>query len=155
MIKITKTNRSTNKQTNKQTDKHFLKSYISQPNQLRFSPNFQGIFLLVSPCAARKSSPWVLMKKRVWHQRVRWSSFIFPKRRRGDESVCVFCGWCAWVAPSLPYQTGLTFPDGGQTQPATTAPPNVQGPQTCTNSHFKSVELNGGPSVKHWIRVLI
>ena len=42
-----KTNKSINKQTNKQTNKHFFKSYISQPNQVGSSWDFQGIFLWV------------------------------------------------------------------------------------------------------------
>ena len=42
-----KTNKSYKKQTNKQTNKHFLKSYISQPNQVGSSWNFQGTFLWV------------------------------------------------------------------------------------------------------------
>ena len=47
MIKIKKqTGQQTNKK--KQTNKHFLKSYISQPNQVGSSQNFQGISLLVS-----------------------------------------------------------------------------------------------------------
>ena len=45
MIKIKKTpGQQTNKHTNKQIN-IFLKSYISQPNQVKSSQNFQGIFL--------------------------------------------------------------------------------------------------------------
>ena len=38
-----KTNKSINKQTNKQTNKHF-RTYIFQPNQVRSSWNFEGIW---------------------------------------------------------------------------------------------------------------
>ena len=42
MIQMKKTNKQ-----NKQTNKHLLKYYISQPNQVQSSRNFQGIFLWV------------------------------------------------------------------------------------------------------------
>ena len=42
-----KGNKSINKKTNKQTNKHF-RTYISQPNQVQSSWNFQDIFLWVS-----------------------------------------------------------------------------------------------------------
>ena len=47
MIKVK--NEQVNKQTNKQTNKQIcFRSWISQPNQVGSSQNFQGIFLCVS-----------------------------------------------------------------------------------------------------------